>query len=361
MNNDDILTLKGKILQILTHFLAWLIFLALLFYLVPKPLEPANYAYLLVPNILFIALFYLNYHFLVPRLFIPRKYLLYGLICFWALVLTTILPSFFFETLPMQPGLQMPPPNMPPEFGGTNFGKPDFRAIPQPFRIISPNFSYTFFVFALVMLISLGMRITRQWQQAEKEKINAELDFLKAQINPHFLFNTLNNIHSMVINNSEKTSEAIEVFSDLMRFVIFETRNNTVPVSDKIQYISNYITLQRMRLPANVEVNFNVEGNPYQDHIAPMILMPFIENAFKYGVSTENESVINIRIEIKNHELLFSIKNLKFKHSDFLQEVSQLGIGNTQKRLNLIYPGRHKLDITETESEYKVSLQINLK
>lgn len=357
---DYSLPLKSKILQILTHFLAWIIFLALLVYLVPKPGHINGFGYLLLPNVLFVGFYYLNYYFLVPRFFIQRKYLIYGLICLGVLILTTALPSLFFDSAPKGPMFHESPPGRPPDMP-LGFERPDFRRDFNFSRIISPDVSYAFFVFALVLLVSLGLRITRQWQQAEKEKVNAELAFLKAQINPHFLFNTLNNIHSMVITRSEKTSEAIEVFSDLMRFVIFETRNETVPLIRKLQYISNYLELQRMRLPAGVEVNFVAEGNPNADQIAPMILMPFIENAFKYGVSTEKKSIIDIRIEIRDHELLFLIKNTKFKRTDFPNEVSQLGIGNTIKRLNLIYPGRHKLNISETEDTYQVSLQINLK
>ncbi len=352
--------MKGKIVPILTHFLAWVIFLALLAYLMPKPRDLDGFSYFIFPNILFIAFYYLNYYVLVPRLFIPRKYLIYGLICFASLIVTTVLPSLLFGHGPQQPHFNPPPPDMFQEME-PDFGNPRLHEMNPSFRIFSPDYSYAFFVFALILLLSAGLRMTRQWQQTEKERINAELAFLKAQINPHFLFNTLNNIHSMVISQSEKTSEAIEVFSDLLRFVIFETRNETVPLINKLQYISDYVTLQRMRLPATVEVNFKVEGNPHAEQIAPMILMPFIENAFKFGISTEKKSEIDILIQIHNHELLLSVKNPKFRRPDLPKESSQLGIGNTRKRLDLIYPGRHKLDIIETEGEFKVSLQINLK
>lgn len=360
--DDDTRPLKSKILEISTHLVAWIIFLALLIYLVPKPGHINSFAFLLFPNLLFIGFFYLNYYFLVPRFFIQHRYFVYALVCVLALVVTTGLPSVFFSTDRPQPQFHQMPPEMQGDFENPDF--PDnlpMEPKPNAVHLISPDFSYAFFVFALVLLLSLGLRITRQWQLTEKEKVNAELAFLKAQINPHFLFNTLNNIHSMVINNSEKTSEAIEVFSDLLRFVILETRNETVPLIHKLQYISNYLTLQRMRLPENVEVNFVVEGNPHFDQIAPMTLMPFIENAFKYGVSTEKKSVIDIRIDIRDHELLFFVKNQKFRKPDKPKEVSQLGIGNTIKRLNLIYPGRHKLNISETDAEYLVSLQIFLK
>lgn len=286
--------------------------------------------------------------------------MVYALICFVAVLLTVLLPSFFFNSSPPEHRFMERPPFMDDDFSLHEFTHEEKMGM-KSLRLFSPDFSYTFFVFALISLLSLIIRVTLQWQQSEKEKVNAELAFLKAQINPHFLFNTLNNIHSMVLNGSAKTAEAIEVFSDLMRFVIYETRHETIPLINKVQYISNYLTLQRMRLPSIVEINFKVEGNPYPDQIAPMILMTFIENAFKYGVSTENKSVIDIWIEIKNHELLFCVKNPKFRRNDSVKEQSQLGIGNTKKRLDLIYPGRYKLDITETETDYKVLLQIKLK
>lgn len=358
---------KSKILLIVWHFLAWGLFLVLLFFLIPGPRHINPIVKIFFPNILYILFYYFNYNFLVPRYFIRRNYFVFTLFVLGGLVLMVLCCSLF-------QGSEFNPNHFPEKMGvGNHFHRPDDMmfdqfdgqlredGVFQMWPVFRPDMGYNIMVYSLVFFLSLGLRITQQWQRTEKERVNAELAFLKAQINPHFLFNTLNNIHSMVLKKSENTSEAIEIFADLMRFVIYETKNAYVPLMDKLQYLNNYIALQKMRLSSTVTVDFKVEGNPYPHQIAPMILSPFIENAFKYGVSTEKQSEIIIRIEVRDHELLFSVKNSKFRQSDQLIESSQVGINNTIGRLNLIYPGKHKLNIAETESEYRVSLQIDLK
>ena len=276
------------------------------------------------------------------------------MICLGCLIIILAVPSIITE-FSARP--QMPPfePGRPPHFNG-----PDFPG-PNGFRFIRPEFGYTIFVFAFIMFLSLGIRITLQLQQTEKEKVNAELSFLKAQINPHFLFNSLNNIYSMAVNKSKNTAQAIEMFSEIMRFVIFETQHELVPLERKIEYINNYIALQKLRLSSSVEVRYSVTGDPGSLQIAPMLLTPFIENAFKHGISTEKKSVIEIHLEISENELHMLVKNTKFSKMKPSTDNSKLGIKNTIKRLELIYPGKHMLDISDKEKEYRISLHINLK
>ncbi len=356
------LALKNKYLQILIHIIAWGVFLALLTTLVPRPQRMDSFLSVLIPFIFFASFFYFNFYILVPRYFIPKKYFSFTLICLICLLLTIIVPSLISE-------LYRPVPPMPgPASGFGPHPVPPFMDRPMPgpppherLDLFQPEFGYTIIVFFLMFTISLGIRIINQWQEAEKEKANAELAFLKAQINPHFLFNTLNTIYSLAVSKAEKTSYAIEKFSEMMRFVINEACHDFVPLSRKIEYIDTYIALQKLRLPPSVQVNYQKTGNPASLQIAPLIMMPFIENAFKYGISTEKESKINIKIEIDDDKLNLTVRNLKFTSQNKENGTSQLGINNTIKRLLLIYPGKHNLHITDSESEFNVLLNLQLK
>ena len=197
------------------------------------------------------------------------------------------------------------------------------------------------------------------WQKVEKEKVDAELSFLKAQINPHFLFNTLNSIYAMAVTKSEQTAEAIEVFSDMMRYVMNETNNEFVTLQSNIDYISNYITLQRMRLTESVSLSYKVEGNAAGVFIAPMLLISFIENAFKYGISTENRSQIGIHIAIKNGELEMNISNTIHPRNNS-KTTDKIGVKNTIARLNLLYPGKYNINQRQQNNMYVVALKLQL-
>jgi len=352
--------LNSKFIQILIHIIAWGVFLMLLDSLVPKPQKMDPALSKLMPDLFFILFFYFNFYYVVPRFFITKKYWSFSIICLGCLFLTVAVPSLLFDISGTRPPLHQfaerppsdlfQPPDGFPMMGGEHAGLTFFR----------PEFAYSVFVFILVFTISLGIRMYIQWQTAEREKIKTELSFLKAQINPHFLFNTLNNIYSMAINKNENTPDAIEKFSEIMRFVIFETQNDFIPLSKKLTYIRNYLALQKMRLPSNVLINFSLKGNVSTYKIAPLTLLPFIENAFKYGISTEKKAVINIEIEIIGGELYLLVQNEKFNRIKKSKEVTPLGINNTKKRLELLYPGKHKIKIVDGINNYQVSLYLNL-
>lgn len=323
---------------------------------------------LLIPSILFISFYYLNFYIFVPKYFIEKKYLLFSLICVLFLILTIAVPSMISDPQGMRSGFPefMDGPGMNPRMPFQDINGPDihFPGNMEPPRwrfFFRTEFSYTIIVFLFVLTLSTGIRIIMQWQQSEKEKVNAELSFLKAQINPHFLFNTLNNIYSMAVNKNELTASAIGKFSEMMRFVLYETDHDFIPLEKKIEYINSYIELQKLRLSSNTRIIYKVTGNPESLMVAPLILMPFIENAFKFGVSTENKSIIEIEIYIGNNLLDFFVYNTKSVKTGDDNSSSQLGIKNTLKRLHLIYPGRHTINIADESDTFSVSLKIFLK
>jgi LytS/YehU family sensor histidine kinase len=214
--------------------------------------------------------------------------------------------------------------------------------------------------FILTFLLSLGLRIYGRWQTAEEEKYKAELSFLKAQINPHFLFNTLNGIYVMAIKKSDKTAGAIMKLSSIMRYVINEGHHELVPLEKEINYISDYVELQKMRLAPNIHLNMDIRISNTSYKIAPLLLIPFIENAFKHGISTEKECTIHIQIVQKNKELSLLVENDKIHTTLKDEEKSGIGVENTKQRLQLLYEGKHQLKISETASTYTISLKIML-
>jgi Histidine kinase len=255
--------------------------------------------------------------------------------------------------------LMMPPhPDNPPGRNSPGGQPPQTRGL--GFLLHAPHFEYLF-QFMMVLVLSTMIRINNRLKQTEKEKVNAELSYLKAQINPHFLFNTLNSIYSSAIDeNAENTATAIVKLSGMMRYVINEAHHHCVPLPNELNYISDYIELQKLRLGSTVHLLFGINGNAAGKQIAPLILISFIENAFKYGVNPEENSVITIEIDIHNNDLLLSVLNNKVKTPNADRLKNNIGLENTRNRLQLIYPSRHELAVKEDEKEYLVLLKINL-
>lgn len=192
------------------------------------------------------------------------------------------------------------------------------------------------------------------------EKTNAELSYLKAQINPHFLFNTLNSIYSLAILKSDKTADAVVKLSDMMRYVLNDSNANFTDLEKELNYIANYIELQRMRLTSNVKLTYSCEGNVFDKKLAPLVLIPFIENAFKHGVNSEEDSVIDIKIKVSQTALNLNVRNKCVSSNNNTLNKSGLGIENTKQRLNLLYPENHSLEISEKDNYYTVNLTLNI-
>jgi sensor histidine kinase YesM len=187
----------------------------------------------------------------------------------------------------------------------------------------------------------------------------ADLQFLKAQINPHFLFNTLNNIYALASAQSDHTAAAVMKLSSIMRYVLTEAKNDLVPLEKEILFTSHYIELQKMRLTDKTKIDFVINGDPLGREIAPLLLLPFVENAFKYGVSTRECSPISILLEIKEESLFFSISNHKHINTSLrMADNTGIGINNTRRRLDLLYPGKYDLIINDKSNEFTVHLNI---
>jgi LytS/YehU family sensor histidine kinase len=181
---------------------------------------------------------------------------------------------------------------------------------------------------------------------------------LKLQINPHFLFNTLNSIYSQAHFKSEQTEHSILKFSRIMRYVLYDSAADKIPLTQDLEYISNYIDLQQLRLSKNITIQYDVTGPVNGLSIAPLLLITFIENAFKHGISYTAPSEIKISIAVTGNELSLTVGNAITQSSR--ESTGGVGLINARRRLDVLYPGRHLLDVIENDHLYIVNLKIEL-
>ncbi|MFD2519851.1 sensor histidine kinase [Emticicia soli] len=225
-------------------------------------------------------------------------------------------------------------------------------------------------VIAIIAILNGGMGLlTRgfirwyaelKWkEELMRRNFEMELALIKTQISPHFLFNTLNNIDVLITKNAEKASLYLNKLSDIMRFMLYETKNEKIPLRNELAYIEKYIDLQKIRTANPNFVDFKVEGNAEQVQISPMILLPFIENAFKHADNKKNENIIKIRIEIDQAQIVFECIN-RYSVSELKQEFGGLGNELIKRRLELLYPEKHSLIINKNTDIYSVKLTIEI-
>jgi LytS/YehU family sensor histidine kinase len=210
-------------------------------------------------------------------------------------------------------------------------------------------------------MFSFAICIYEQWQDTKEQMLNTEISFLKAQINPHFLFNTLNSIYALTLVKSDKAPDSVIRLSGMMRYAVSEANYSFVPLSKEISYISNYVELQKLRITEKILITYELSGDVEGKLIIPFLLIPFIENAFKYGVNAEENSDIWIRVEINEEDLVMQVENNKVFVKKDKDYGTSLGIKNTRKRLQLLYPGRHVLKIKDGKYDFRVLLQIKFK
>jgi two-component system sensor histidine kinase AlgZ len=221
----------------------------------------------------------------------------------------------------------------------------------------------------LFIVLFVGMlRFAVDWfelegkrKELENEKLLAELNFLKAQINPHFLFNTLNNLYYLAYTKSENTTEVIAKLSQMMRYMIYESNHAQVPLSKEIEYMENYISLERIRLNNQIPIEFSVRGQVENAWITPLIFITFLENAFKHGVSSDNPGAwVKISIEVSDGQCYYRVENSRPQKRQEANEKSGIGLQNVRRRLELSYPEKHELTLEEKTDRYTVNLKLNI-
>jgi len=295
----------------------------------------------------YLIAFYLNYSIFVPKILLKKQFLYY--------LLTAVLFSVFFIFLI---DFVIPKPT----------GRPALKNAAQHFQhgySIYRSFP-TLILLLLFFTLSTSIKLGIEWYKSEKEKVliesqkaSSELSFLKAQLNPHFLFNTLNSIYALANKKSENTTLSIVTLSELMRYTIYEASENKVSLKKEVEHIKNYISLQLLRLKDSSGVKLNIHGN-LNYKIEPLLLISFIENAFKYGTDFKGKTNIIIKITVKDEELHLYVYNTSTQHKTKSQN-SGIGLVNIKNRLNILYPNSHELNILNEKNSYIVNLIIKLK
>lgn len=299
-----------------------------------------------------VLVFYLSYIFLIPSLLFRKKYFYFWIIIIVLAIAVTLLPRMLIESIGLFESDEM---RMRPMSGG----------VPEHLRRPPPNWliSYGRFLFQFIIVIALAyiIKLNQKLKEVINRSLQAQLSFLKAQINPHFLFNTLNSVYALTISKSDDAPEAIVKLSGMMRYVITETQQEFVSLTKEINYITDYIDLQKIRLGDTVDLHFSVTGNIEGHRIAPLLIIPFVENAFKYGVNPEEASIIDIKIQVSDFEIEIYIYNLIHRYLNSGDDNNRIGIETTRKRLEMLYAGRYVLDIKSTESDFIVQLKISFR
>jgi len=323
------------------HCIVWLFFLGLPYFFFNDDINIIHLSRYIFRSLLLVGIFYTNSHFLIPVFLSKNK------IGFYILILLALIGIFIFLNALSELIMQ--------QYYSYRRHHSIFFHIPR-----------SFFAAVFILGLSTSYRMTIAWfdserqkKELENEKLISELAFLKSQINPHFFFNTLNNLYSLAYKKSDETPDAIVKLSKLMRYMLYESNENRVFLSKEIEYINNYIDLQKLRLPGKVDIKFDVAGDAESLLIEPMLLIPFVENAFKHGISYAEDININISIAINQKELIFTSENKIFKHNSDEKD-SGIGLLNVKRRLSLLYPGKHKILIKDNDDTFRVVLKICL-
>lgn len=335
-------------LEVRLTLLLWVVYLV-----IPYLVVPERYGYSLAPSELAIKVSYLllalfNNFVLIPRFLHKSRYALFAglvllLIVTGAFIEETILEYLFF---PDTRGAQLTLTGL--QWSASKVG-------------------FLLILFSTFKLIWDYQRKQKQMNELEKEKIESELKFLKSQINPHVLFNNLNNIYSYALEKSDKVPNMLLKLSEIMRYMLNEGENQFVSLEKEINYLEDFIELQKLRLEERGDVILKVEGHPESYKIAPLLLVAFVENSFKHSMRSEVDDIeISFHLKVQEGVLYFESKNT-FSESDGPDPIGTneretgIGLKNVQKRLQLIYEGKHDLHISKKENYFIVRLTLDLK
>lgn len=300
------------------------------------------YAASLVPTFLQMVVFYTNYAFLTPKYFINGKKNL-----FWIgnIILVISMGIVMHLWMNFMHGAQ---------FRGFSHNPPP--SLNRLFFAIRDIFNL-----AITATVACAIVLAARWQQSEAARNEAELENLRAQIKPHFLLNTLNNIYALITLNQEKAQWALLELSKLLRHILYNNQQQRIPLNEEINFITSYINLMKIRLPQNVDVSFTINNDNPEAMIAPMLLISLIENAFKHGVSTTKKSFIHIKIVSDKKQISCIIDNTNFPKGAADKSGHGIGLTQVKKRLQLCYPGNHSWQHGTTEDNiYHSSITVNI-
>jgi two-component system LytT family sensor kinase len=333
--------------QVFWHVFFWVAMIAFFSFITHNNTKLSNQALSVIfglYGLINIGLFYTNYLYLIPKFLDKKLYFRYILNLFVLIITYGFIKygiAFYFKDYVLTRGSR-------------------HEVIGFVSYYLSAFFTSLIFVF-----LSTVLKFTLDWflneriqRDLENQRLSAELAFLKSQINPHFLFNSLNSIYSLAYQRSETTPEAILKLSEIMRYMLYECNDNKVDLGKELQYLQNYIDLQKIRFGNNAFVDFEVNGLINSQQIVPLLLISFIENAFKHGVANDPETPISIVMDVHADHLYFKLQNKK--HQFNKDATGGIGLNNVKRRLDLLYPGKYQLKIDDGADTYTSELSLNL-
>ena len=341
--------LNHPFFRILQHLAFWVLSFILFLHLFRtgnKP-EKVDYIYTALFQLTLLPAVYLNLELLLPKLGNRKR------ILFYLVSLAIVVALFSWINF-----------NFFAEWSG--------KLLPNYFFISYFTFKEIAFFFISYIIITSLLKLSRSWfwvselekelLEKEKQKTEVELKALKAQINPHFFFNTLNSIYSMALDKDERLPNTVLQLSDLMRYFLYESKDNFIPLEKELEVINNYIALQKIRSDSQLNIEINITGQVNGQRIAPLLLITFLENAFKHGVKGRSgRSFIRLEIAIEKNKLLFSVENNKGTVDEIKTgDHGGLGLGNVKRQLELLYPAKHVLTIKNLNNSFTVQLHLSL-
>ena len=340
--------LNHPLLRILQHLAFWVVSFILflqLFKTGSKP-EKVDYVYTALFQLSLLPAVYINLELLLARFGKRKFYLIYVLLLIVIIVLFSWINYKFFASW-------------------------SAKVFPDYFFISYFTFKEIIFFFTSYIIITSLLKLSKSWfwvselekelLEKEKQKTEVELKALKAQINPHFFFNTLNSIYSMALDKDERLPNTILQLSDLMRYFLYESKDNFIPLKKELDVVDNYIALQKLRSGEQLHIETQRSGSIDGQLIAPLLLITFLENAFKHGAKGDSiDPYIKLNIAVEKNRFLFSLLNNKGIVDDIKTGHSGLGLENVKRQLELLYPNKHSLEIKNMKDSFAVELKLEL-
>lgn len=329
--------MNRRLVSYLLQLILWYFFISAPFFNDSGQFENKNFLYhYILKQIISVLLFYANYFYFIPTIFKSKGLNFYLLASAIALLLAFFLSNYVEYVF-------IRPKDAPFILFFCVIGIIQVYAVSTAFRLVEDYFE----------------QLATQKKLEELNRI-AELNFLRSQINPHFLFNTLNNINALIRLRPNEAEQSIITLSELMRYMLNTSKSDKVELSKELEYITNYVSLQKLRLPPDFNLVFILKGKSEMRFVEPLLLIGFIENTFKHGISGEEGDFIYISIDIKENLLELTTKNRMHDQHNIKEIVSGVGLENTKKRLEIQYKNKYSLETSETNGMYEVNLKLKL-
>ena len=341
--------LNHPILRVIQHLAFWVLSFFVFLYLFKTGVKPEkiDYVYTILFKLTILPAVYINIELLLPTLGNKKTILFYLLSLIALIILFAWINYNFFDNW-------------------------SAKVFPDYFFISYFTFREIVLFFIVYIIITMLLKLSKSWflvswlqkelLEKEKQKTVVELKALKAQINPHFFFNTLNSIYSMALDKDDRLPGTVLQLSDLMRYFLYGSRDNFIPLEKDLTVVKEYIALQKLRSNAQLDIETKISGEISDQQIAPLLLITFLENAFKHGAKgSSGNTFIKLDIKVEKNKLNFTVENNK----GIIDEVNTgdhngLGLENVKRQLELLYPGKHLLNIQDEQDRFVVALQLSL-